>query len=64
MAILNSQATGLPPGIAECSFDEWKKVRQITLPAFTNAKLRMVIGPISLSLPSSSPSCSLSPPSL
>jgi cytochrome P450 family 3 subfamily A len=43
MALANTQATGLPPGIFEYSgLDQWKRVRHITLPAFTKAKLAMM----------------------
>ena len=44
IALMNTQATGLPPGIFEYSkqgIDHWKKVRHITLPAFTKSKLTM-----------------------
>ena len=47
-ALMNSQTTGLPPGIFECdSLGQWRKIRHITMPAFTNRKLRMVITSIS-----------------
>ena len=42
MALMSTQTTGLPPGIFECSVEQWKKIRRVTLPAFTNSKLRMV----------------------
>ena len=43
MALMSTQATGLPPGIFECSLEQWKRIRHVTLPAFTNTKLRMVM---------------------
>ena len=49
MTIANTQATGLPPGIFEYrGLDQWKTVRHITLPAFSNTKLSMVGHPYTL----------------
>ena len=42
MVLLNTQPLGLPAGIFECDPDQWKLYRHITLPAFTNLKLRKV----------------------
>lgn len=43
MSMTNTQATGLPPGLFEyCGIEQWRKVRHITLPAFSKNKLNAV----------------------
>ena len=43
LVLMNSRATGLPPGIFEANVDDWKKIRNITQPAFSKTKLAKVL---------------------
>lgn len=44
LALMNTQATGLPPGLFEfCGLDHWKMIRNVTQPAFSKTKLTKVI---------------------